>query len=198
MSKTTDGQHVDTISPSIVVAKLARLDLLKEVGRTWSDIITDVGDAFDNASGIFSAQSSGDFEFHLALNYQTSMSFDVNPDMTDVPSVELFDVLSGNKIVTSTLPATTFTFQVPASPDPVDVTVSNLLVKAQSVISVIASLTEGQTVGVRVNSNGLTYGPLAPAPVPSPRILFAPEGLDTVLTIKKLRNSPTVVISCNN
>src|SRR4029079_18281629 len=84
---------------------------------------------------------------------------------------------------------------------PIDVQVAFLINRSIVTINAVIPLRLGQRIRVRALTNGLIYAPIAPLqvipPLP-PRIIFNPEGVDTTLTIYKIRNSPIVTIKCNN
>jgi hypothetical protein len=160
----------------------------------WTDIITDQLGAFDNVTGTYTAPEAGDYRIDLIVNYQASTSIPVSPTLEDVPSIEIYDVTTGNAILGSTMTATVITVPVPpptTGDPPIDVTVAALTAKAIVAINAIIALTAGQRIRARACSNGLTYTPPTILPPPPPASIdFTPVNLDTTWTIVKLRNTP--------
>lgn len=196
----------ELVIPELLIGNVSSAANVSVVLAGWTDIITDVSDAFNNFAGTYTPPTSGDYEVNLVVNYETSVPLSVSSTLIDVPSIELFDVTSGLKIVGSTFPATSQIITIPPLSSgalPIDILSSGILAKAQVVISVIVPLVEGNPVAIRANTNGLVYsppfiGPVEVLPTLPPRIVFDPENVDTVLTIKKIRNTPIVTIHCNN
>lgn len=195
----------ELLIPELLIQNISNAAHVSVTLKNWSDVIIDASDSFDNSNGLYTTPENGDYEFNLVVNYETSVPLQVSPTLNDVPSVQLYNWNTGEPIIESTLPASNMVFQVPppsSGEPPVDISVSNLLGKAQAVISVIVPLEQGQQVGVRVNSNGLTYLPPLVLSEVFPqlpaRIVFSPERGDTTLTIKKVRNTPIITIDCNN
>lgn len=174
----------------------------------WTDIVTDALDAFDNLTGTYTAQESGDYPIDLVVNYETSVPLALDPTMTTVPSIEVYDVATGNSILASAFPTINIIVPVPpqsSGESGVLVPVASVIAKSQVIISAIIPLVVGQRIRVRALTNGLLYlPPLEPIsiaavipPLPA-RIIFNPTGADTTLSIYKIRNSPIVTINCNN
>ncbi|BCS83444.1 hypothetical protein QLL95_gp0679 [Cotonvirus japonicus] len=160
----------------------------------WSDTTADILDSFNNATGVYTAPSSGDYLFDLDLAVRTSTSLNVDPELTDVPFVELVDVATGDRLIGGfvNFPVTSTNITIPpiASGElPIEINITTLLAIGQANLNTIVSLTAGQQVVFRVSSNGLTYTPSGLIPPVSASISFAPGSF---LTIQKLRNTPTI------
>ncbi|XWV25724.1 hypothetical protein QJ857_gp0051 [Tupanvirus soda lake] len=190
---------VGTISTAAVVGEAVDL-------TGWTDIVPDALNAFDNATGTYTAPETGDYEVSLVVNYETSVPLNVTPTLNDVPIIELYDVDTGNHIVGSQFPTINIVVTIPpfsSGEPPIDVAVVTIIAKAQVIINAVIPLVAGQRIRFRAVTNGLVYNPSIAAqqiipPFP-PRIDFSPEnGSDTTLYIYKLRNSPIVSINCNN
>jgi hypothetical protein len=159
----------------------------------WSDIITDVLNAFDNTTGTYTVPESGDYSVRLIVNYQASTAIAVSPTLDDVPSIIIYDVATTDPILASTLTAIVSIIPVPpptTGDPPINVTVASLISKAVVTIDAVVSLVAGQQIRVCATTNGLTYTPPFELPPPPPASIdFSPTGLDTTLTIVKVRNT---------
>lgn len=170
----------------------------------WSDIVPDALNAFNNATGIYTAPESGDYQVSLTVNFRTSLSIPVSETLLDVPFIEVYDVDTDGKILTSAFPVTALLIVVPplaTGEPPVDVFATALLTIGQVIINAVIPLTEGQRIRFRACTNGLHFIPplISDQQLPSPASIdLSPPGLDTTLAIYKIRNSPRVVIHCNN
>lgn len=167
----------------------------------WSSVNTYSSNLFNNTTGTYTAPSLGDYQFNVVINYETSVPLPVSPTLIDVPSVDVYDVATGDRLSGSTFPVTNSSIPIPppsSGDPPIEVTDTTILGKAQVVISVIVPLRAGQQVRVRANTNGLTYiGPIVLAlvePELPARIVFAPEYVDTTLTIQRVRNIPRIIV----
>lgn len=166
----------------------------------WTDLVPDVFDAFNNATGIYTAPETGDYDVRLVVNYETNVPIPVSPLLVDVPIIEIYNVLDDAHILASFFPTIVLVIPVPppsTGEPPFDITVAAIMSKGQVVIGGIIPLTAGQQIRVRAVTNGLVYNPTGIPPVQA-TIDFSPAGVDTVLTIYKIRNSPIVSIDLNN
>jgi len=166
----------------------------------WTDIVPDALNSFDNATGIFTAPEDGDYKVDLVVNYQASEAIAVNPNLSDVPTVEIYDVDTNTRILGSVFPTTTVVIQIPppsSGEPPIDIVYASIMGKSQIIISAIIPLRAGQRIAARALTNGLVFSSGLLPPV-SATIDFSPPGADTTFTIYKIRNSPTVTINCNN
>lgn len=162
----------------------------------WTSIIVDADASFNLVSGVYTTPSSGDYQVELVLNYTTSDRINVSPDLSDVPTVEFYDVVTGNRILGSTFPVIDFCIPFPDSSSCM-YEVANILSRGQIYINAQVPLLAGQTVAVKVCLNGLTSPPAGSPNVPeapNPTISFpngtstADAGFDTTLTIFKVRD----------
>jgi len=191
---------------TLVLPEIADTDIPDVIGEAvdlthWTDIVPDALRAFDNATGTYTAFEEGDYNVELVVNYQTNVPINVSPSLTDVPSIEIYDACTGEHILASTFPTLCIIVPVPccvsSEEPPIDVHVDTILCKAQVIISAVIPLCCCQRIRVRALTNGLTYTPTLLPPIPA-SIDFSPAGLDTTLTIYKVRNTPIVKIDCNN
>lgn len=171
----------------------------------WTDIIVDALDSFDNITGTYVAPDNGDYQVALTVNYETSVVLNVDTALNNVPTIEVYDVDTGLRILGSQFPTTNIVVVVPpaSSTDlPVDIPVASILAKGQVIINAVIPLRENQRIRVRALTNGLVYFPaITPLEIIPPlpaRIVFDPAGVDTTLTINRVRNSPIVTVYCNN
>jgi len=171
----------------------------------WTDIVPDALDLFNNTTGTYTAPESGDYHIELVISFETSLPLPVSPLLNNIPSIELYDVATGEAILTKSFPTTHATVLIPpiGSGDAAfpEITVSSLLGKGQVIINVVIPLNEDQQIRFRAVTNGLVFNPfsiLEVIPPFPPRIVFNPTGSDTTLTIFKIRNSPIVIVHCNN
>lgn len=172
----------------------------------WTDIVPDALNAFDNITGTYTAPEDGDYQVELTINFETSVPLNVSPSLNDVPTAEIYDIDTGEHILSSFFPALSTIIMIPplsTGDPPIEVPISPLLNKGQVIINAVVPLRSGQRIRVRINSNGLVHGTtsvLSQEVIPSlpPRIIFDPTGADTTLTIYKVRNTPIVIIDCNN
>lgn len=159
----------------------------------WSDIITDVLGAFDNTTGTYTVPENGDYNIRLIVNYQASTAISVSPTLDDVPSLIVYDVATTDPILASTLTAIVSIIPIPpptTGDPPIDITVASLVSKAVVTIDAVVSLVAGQQIRVCATTNGLVYTPPFELPPPPPASIdFSPVGLDTTLTIVKVRNT---------
>lgn len=172
------------------------------LSRWATDIVPDVMGVFDKITGIFTAPEDGDFQVTLIVNYRTTVALSLDPSLVNVPTIELFDVSTGERIVASQFPTLHIVVPIPplsSGEIGTDVIVAAVIAVAQVIIDVIIPLRAGQTIAFRALSNGLTFNPFVPMATLSPaRIIFDPQDADTTLTIEKVRNSPIITILCNN
>jgi len=171
----------------------------------WTDIVTDALNLFDNATGTYTAPEDGDYQVSLVVNYETSVPLPTNTNLSEIPLIELYDVDSSNNILASLFPIINIIVPLPppsSEEPPVNLPLAFVQSAGQVIINAVIPLVANQRIRVRANTNGLIYFPpvgisqiLPPFP---PRIDFSPENVDTTLTIYKIRNSPTITISCNN
>jgi hypothetical protein len=170
----------------------------------WTDIVPDVLDVFDNVSGTYTAPEDGDYVVAVVVNYETSVFLPTDIGLTNVPTIEVYDVDTGNRILGSQLTAASIVIPIPplSSGEPIiDVPLAFIVNRAVVTIDAVIPLVLGQRIRVRALTNGLVYSSIvalqAITPNP-PRIIFDPDGVDTTLTIYKIRNSPIITIDCNN
>ncbi|XWV24491.1 mg749 protein [Tupanvirus deep ocean] len=207
--KNPDSQLIIPEAPVTPAAILPAAIVGEAVDLTgWTDIVPDALNAFDNATGTYTAPETGDYQVSLVVNYETSVPLNVTPTLNDVPIIELYDVATDAHIVGSQFPTINIVVTIPpfsSGEPPIDVAVVTIIAKAQVIINAVIPLVAGQRIRFRAVTNGLVYNPpigvgvqqiIPPLP---PRIDFSPEnGSDTTLSIYKLRNSPIVTINCNN
>jgi len=170
----------------------------------WTDIVPDALNSFDNVTGTFTAFEPGDYVVTLVVNYETSVPLATDFALTNVPTIEIYDVDTREKILGSQLSAVNLVIPIPPMSSgelPVDVVVAYIVARAIVTIDTVIPLKLGQRIRTRALTNGLIYAPIGGSqvipPLP-PRIIFTPQGVDTTLTIYKIRNSPIVTINCNN
>lgn len=164
----------------------------------WTeDLIVDINDLFDNATGIFTAPISGDYNINLVVNYETSIFVPVDQGLTTIPTIEVHDAVSGARLLTSQFPANNVVFTITTS----SFIVSSLLGRAQVIINADIPLVAGQQIVVRAYINTLFIPLIDINPVPAqlipptpPRIIFNPVGGDTTLTIQRIRDTPLLVV----
>lgn len=164
----------------------------------WSDIVVDALNVFDNTTGTFTAPETGDYHIISVTNYQSSVPLYPDSDLTNVPLMQIYDAVTGIVLLASTFPTLNIVIPVPPMSSgelPLEIPVTSILSRAQVVIDAVVPLTAGQTVRLRAVSNGLEYNPPIILPPPVPTIDFSPVGVDTTLTIYKIRNQPLVNIS---
>jgi hypothetical protein len=171
----------------------------------WTDIVPDALEAFDNATGTFTAPENGDYVVTLVANYETSVPLAVDPGLINIPTLEIYDVSTSEKILASQLSAISHSVQIPPQSSGdllISVPLAYLVNRSIVTISAVIPLVLGQLIRVRASANGLTIPPtvgvLQVIPALPPRIIFNPANVDTTLTIYKIRNSPIVTIKCNN
>ena len=171
----------------------------------WTNVVIDVQNAFNTATGTYTAPTAGDYEIALVVNYETSVPLAVDTALTNVPTIELYDPDTGARFVGSQFPSISTIITIPpiSSGDlPIDVTVSFIISRAIVTINTILPLTAGQKIRARALSNGLTYTPPFTVsqviPALPPRIVFDPVGADTTMTVKKIRNTPVINYTFNN
>lgn len=165
----------------------------------WTDIIIDVLDSFDNATGTYTAPEAGDYEVSLIVNYRTSVPLPVNVILNNIPTIQIYDVNDPDeRILASIFPTFNDVVVVPpptTGDPPVEVPVTVINYQSQIIIDAIIPLNFGQQIRARAVTNGLTYNPPMVIPPPPPaEIIFDPEGVDTTFSIKKVRNTPIVTI----
>lgn len=158
----------------------------------WTNIVPDPLDSFDNSSGTYTVYEDGDYQIELTINYETSTAIPVDPTLVNVPSIEIYDVDTHEHILASNFSAVSTII-----PRIHSIVVSALLSKGQVIINSVVPLKMDQQIRIRASSNGLIYDPATP-PASNPRIFLSYNGVDTTLTIFKVRNSPVVVVHCNN
>lgn len=174
----------------------------------WTDIVPDALNLFNNATGTYTAPETGDYQVTLVVNYETSVPLNAAPTLNDVPIVQIYDVENPNeRILGSQFPTINILIVIPPISSgelPIEIVQVTIIAKAQVNINAVIPLVAGQQIRARAISNGLIYFPIIPItplqiipPLP-PRIDFSPDGVDTTLTIYKIRNSPIVTIDCNN
>ena len=182
-------------NPAFQLAKFQALALpaISVDLQAWTDIITDTLDSFDNVTGTYLVRENGDYSIKLILNYQASGSIPVSPTLDDVPSIIIYDVDTDLPILASTMEAIVMVIPVPpptTGDPPIDITVAYLMSKAVVTIDAVVSLVAGQQIRVCATTNGLLYTPPFVLPPPPPASIdFSPAGLDTTLTIFKVRNT---------
>lgn len=168
----------------------------------WTDNIVDIANLFNNETGIYTVPQSGDYRIILNVNYETTVPLHPDFSLTNVPLVEVYNLSTGQTHITgSALPTINTIITVPpiSSEDPpIDVPITSVLNKASFMVESVVSLIAGQQIGVRASANGMVSQEQIVVPPMSPQIIFNPTGADTVLTIQKIRNTPTVTVSINN
>lgn len=156
----------------------------------WTNIVTNVNHIFDNVTGTYSVVESGDYQIELTINYETSVSLPVNFTLEDVPIVEIYDVCTNGHILSSHFPTVCLVIPIPPVSSgelPITIDIASLLCRGQVIINAVVPLKCGQKIRIRAVSNGLTY-PFVDPPVTDPRIIFSPVGVDTTLSIYKVKN----------
>lgn len=196
--------QTDLVIPELLETSNLNIAPLQIIGNDvdlaqWTDIVIDALNSFDNVTGTFTAPETGDYVVNLVVNYETSVSIPVSPSLTDVPIVQVYDVLTGNKILASSLPSLNIIVPIPPLSSgelPINVDVSTIIAKSQVIINAVIPLVVGQRIRVRALTNGLVYAPPVSLVPPGPAVIdFSPEGLDTTLTIYKIRNTPLININ---
>ncbi len=187
---------IPVVLPGVAQQQLAVVGEAVDLAK-WTDIVPDALGIFDNLTGTFTAPESGDYQIELTVNFKTSVPLPVSLNLVDVPIVEVYDIDSGNHILSSFLPTVSLIVPVPPQSSGevgVDVPVASILGAGQVIINAIVPLIAGQRIRIRAVTNGLIY----PFIGVIPSIDFSPAGVDTTLAIYKYRNSPIVTINCNN
>ena len=166
----------------------------------WSDLAVDAIGAFDNQTGTYTVPCDGDYQIELVVNFKTSIQIPISPTLDNVPTIEIYDVCTGQRILGSIFPTISIIVPIPpfTTGDPgTDVSVTSILSTGQVIIKAIVPLKACQHIRVRALTNGLTFDTiLLPPPIAS--IDLSPTGVDTTLGIYKLRNSPIIHVDCNN
>lgn len=173
----------------------------------WTkDLVIDALDAFDNATGTFTAPVSGDYLIAAVISYETSVPLTPDAELTNVPYIEIYDIANPTgHLLTGQLPSNSQIITIPpisSGEFPIEVIATSVTSRAQVILTAALPLIEGQQIRLRAVTNGLTYtAPIAISqvlpPLP-PRIVFFTNTSDTTLTIYRIRNSPIVTIDCNN
>lgn len=163
----------------------------------WSDIIPHQPAIFNNATGIYTAIESGDYQIILTLNYKTSAPISVDTLLTNVPTIEAYDVATDTRLAGSLFPTIHIVIPPLASGDP-GTDVAFIQGAGQVIINVVVPLTVGQRVGIRAVSNGLIFEVFNALQLLTATIDLSPPGVDTTLAIFKIRNTPQIVFICNN
>jgi hypothetical protein len=198
-----------------LTAGIAAISPLQVIGEAvdltgWTDIVPDALNLFNNATGTYTAPEDGDYQVSLVVNYETSVPLNASPTLNDVPVVQIYNVdAPADRILASQFPTINILIVIPPISSgelPIEIVQVTIIAKAQVIINAVIPLVAGERIRARAITNGLIYTPIAPIsisplqlipPLP-PRIDFSPEGVDTTLTIYKLRNSPIITINCNN
>ena len=168
----------------------------------WTDIVPDALNAFDNATGTFTAPEDGDYQVSLVVNFKTSVSIPIPIPGIEVPYVEIYDPDNNPEhVLSSNFPVAFVIVQNPSTGEPA-LNIISILFIGQVIVNAVIPLRAGQRIRIRACTNGLQYIPLITelgALQTSPAFIdFSPPNGDTTFTIYKIRNSPTVTIHCNN
>lgn len=158
--------------------------------QNWqTDTVIDVLGSFNQTTGVYTVPESGDYKLALILNYYTTSQSNLSSSETvaNTPTAYFFDLTNGTALFTSLFSLKVTPALLVSLPSTGQVILSGYvtLQKDQQIVVVVASN------GATSSSSPFTYYFYPNSSVPGP-------AFDTDLEILKVRNTPSVLIQCNN